>query len=179
MSFSGWKGPRRIATLWKDIGRLLCASCNFYRPIMLCKWTYIVISKVCDCKEIKSVHLKRNLSWIFIGWIDAEAEVPILWPPDVKNWPIGKNADVGKDWRHVQKEMTENEMVGWHHRLNGFEFEHLPVLVMDRKPGVLQSMGSKKKKLGMTERLNWTEALGMFCVCRFSSETAAIFYSPS
>ena len=126
MSFSGWKGPRRIATLWKDIGRLLCASCNFYRPIMLCKWTYIVISKVCDCKEIKSVHLKRNLSWIFIGWIDAEAEVPILWPPDVKNWPIGKNPDAGKDWRQEEKGTTEDEMVGWHHRLNAHEFEQAP-----------------------------------------------------
>ena len=75
------------------------------------------------CKEIKSVHPKGNPPWIFIGKTDAEAETIILWPPDTKNWLIGKDLDVGKDWRQEEKGMTEDDMVGWHHRLNGHEFE--------------------------------------------------------
>ena len=76
-----------------------------------------------DCKEIKSVHPKGDQSWIFIRRTDAEAETPILWPPDGKNWFIGRDPDAGKDWTQEEKEMTENEMVGWHHWLNGHEFE--------------------------------------------------------
>ena len=76
-----------------------------------------------DCKEIQSVHSKGNQSWIFIGKTDAKAETPILWPPDVKNWLIGKDPDAGKDWRWEEKKMTEDEMVGWHHGLNGHKFE--------------------------------------------------------
>ena len=74
-----------------------------------------------DSKEIKSVNFKGNQPWIFTGRTDAEA--PILWPPDVKSWPIGKDRDAGKDWRQEEKGTTEDEMVGWHHRLNGPEFE--------------------------------------------------------
>ena len=78
-------------------------------------------------EELKSllmnVHLKGNQFWIFIGRTDAEPETPILWPPDVKNWLTGKDPDAGKDWRWEEKGMTEYEMVGWHHRLNGHEFE--------------------------------------------------------
>ena len=76
-----------------------------------------------DFKEIKPVHPKGNQSWIFIGRTDAEAETPILWPPDVKNWLTGKDPDAGKDWRQEEKGMTEDEMVGWHHQLDGHEFE--------------------------------------------------------
>ena len=76
-----------------------------------------------DFKEIQSVHPKGNQSWIFIGRTDAEAETLILWPPDVKNWLIGKDSDAEKDWRQEEKGMTEDEMVVWHHRLNGHEFE--------------------------------------------------------
>jgi len=76
--------------------------------------------------RIKPVNPKGNQSWIFIGRTDAEAEAPILWPPDVKNWLTGKDPDAGKDWRKEEKGMTENEMVGWHHRLNGHEFEKAP-----------------------------------------------------
>ena len=76
-----------------------------------------------DCKEIQPVHPKGNKSWIFIGRTDVEADTPILWPPDVKNWLIGKDPDPGKDWRQEEKGMTEDEMVGWHHRLNGHESE--------------------------------------------------------
>ena len=76
-----------------------------------------------DCKEIKPVHPKGNQSWIFTGRTDAEAEAPILWPRDVKNWLTGKDPDAGKDWRWEEKGMTEDEMIGWHHWLNGHEFE--------------------------------------------------------
>ena len=76
-----------------------------------------------DCKEIKPVYPKGNQSWIFIGRTDAEAEIPILWPPDVKSWLTGKDPDAGQDWGQEEKGMTENEMVGWHHQLDGHEFE--------------------------------------------------------
>ena len=71
----------------------------------------------------QSVHPKGNQYWIFNGRTDAEAETPVLWPPDVKSWLIWKDPDPGKDWRQEEKGMTEDEMVGWHHRLNGHEFE--------------------------------------------------------
>ena len=76
-----------------------------------------------DSKDIKAVSPKGNQSWIFIGRTDAKAETPILWSPDAKNWLIGKDPDARKDWRREEKGMTEDEMVGWHHRLNGHEFE--------------------------------------------------------
>ena len=74
-----------------------------------------------DCKEIKPVNPKGNQSWIFIGMTDTEAEAPILWPPDVKNWLSGKDPDAGKDWRQEEKGTTEDEMIGWHHWLVGHE----------------------------------------------------------
>ena len=73
-----------------------------------------------DCKEIQPVHPKGNQSWIFIGRTDAEAETPILWPLDAKNW---KDPDSGKDWRQEEKGSTKDKLVGWHHWLNGHEFE--------------------------------------------------------
>ena len=91
-----------------------------------CFWTVVLektLESPLDSKEIQPVHPKGNQTWIFIGRTDAEAETPILWPPDVKNWLIGKDADVGKDWWQEEKGTTEDEMVGWHHRLTGHEFE--------------------------------------------------------
>ena len=76
-----------------------------------------------DCKEIQPVHPKGNQSWMFIGRTDAEAETPVLWPLDVKNWLIWKDPDAGQDWRQEEKGTTEDEMAGWHHQLNGHEFE--------------------------------------------------------
>ena len=76
-----------------------------------------------NCSEIKLVNPKENQSWIFIESTDAEAEAPIFWPPDVKNWLIRKNPDAGEDWRQEEKGTTEDKMVGWHHRLDGHEFE--------------------------------------------------------
>ena len=101
-------------------------------------WTVVLektLESPSDCKEIKAVLLKGNQSWIFIGRTDAEAEAPVLWPPDVKNWLIGKSPDAGKDWRQ-KKGMTEDKMFGWHHWLNGREFEQTPGIVKDREAGV-------------------------------------------
>ena len=91
-----------------------------------CFWTVVLektLQSPLDCKEIQPVHPKGDQSWIFIGRTDAEAETPILWPPDVKSWLIWKNPDARKDWRWEGKGTTEDELVGWHHQLNGHEFE--------------------------------------------------------
>ena len=90
-------------------------------------WTMVLektLESLLDCKKIKPVNLKGNQSWIFIGRTDAEAEAPVLWPPDVNNWLTGKDPDAGKDWRQEEKGMTEDEMVGWYHQLCGHGFEH-------------------------------------------------------
>ena len=107
-----------------------------------------------DGKEIKPVHPKGNQSWIFNGKTDAKAETPILWPPDAKNWLTGKDPDAGKDWRQEEKGMTEDEIVGWHHQLNGHEFE--------QAPGIGDGQGSLAccsprgcKESDMTEWLKW------------------------
>ena len=94
-----------------------------------CFWTVVLkktLEHPLDCKEIQPVHPKGDQSWIFIGRTDAEAETSVLWPPDAKNWLIWKDPDAGKDWRQEEKNMTEDEMIGWHHWLNGHESEHAP-----------------------------------------------------
>ena len=93
-----------------------------------CFWTVVLektLESPLDCKEIQPVHPKGNQFWIFIGGNDDKAEAPILWPPDAKSWLIRKDPDAGTDWRQ-EKMMTEDKMVGWHHRLNGHEFEQAP-----------------------------------------------------
>ena len=106
-----------------------------------------------DCKEIQLVNPKGNQSWIFIGRTDAEG--PILWPPDAKKWLIGKDPDSGKDWRREEKRMTEDEMVGWHHQLNGHEFEQAP-RVGDGQGSLACCSPWSGKELDMTE---WTELM--------------------
>ena len=87
----------------------------------------ILLDKISlDCKEIKPVCPKGNKSWIFIGKTDAETETLLLWPGDEKSWLIGKDPDAGKDWRQEEKRTTEDKLVGWHHRLSGYEFEQAP-----------------------------------------------------
>ena len=98
-------------------------------PKNWCFWIVVLeetLESALDCKEIKPVHPKGNQSWIFIGRTDAETEAPILWPPAVKSWLIGKDPDAGKDWKQEEKGMTEDERVGWHHRLNEHQFEQAP-----------------------------------------------------
>ena len=107
-----------------------------WEPKNWCFWTVVLektLESPLDSKEIKPVSPKGNQSWIFIGRTDAEAETPILWPPDVKSWLIWKHLDAGKDWRQEENGMTEEEMVGWHHWLNGHEFGKLWVLRIDRE----------------------------------------------
>ena len=91
-----------------------------------CFWTVMLektLESALDSKEIQPVHPKGDQSWIFIGKTDAEAETPVLWPRDVKNWLIGKDPDAGEDWGQEEKGTPEDEMIGWHHRLDGHEFE--------------------------------------------------------
>ena len=111
-----------------------------------------------DSKEIQSVNLKGNQPWLFIGRTEAEAETPMLWPHDAKNWLIGKDPDAGKDWRWKEKGMTEDEMVGWHHWLNGHEFEQ--TLGVGDGHGSLaccSPWGSQRVRDNWGTELNWSK----------------------
>ena len=121
------------------------------------------LKSLLDCKEIQPVHPKGDQSWVFIGRTYVEAESPVLWPLDAKNWLICKDPDAGKDWGQEEKGTTEDEMVGWHHRLNGHGFEWTPG-VGDGQGGLACYSSWGRKESDMTERLNWTEVkcLGLF-----------------
>ena len=133
-------------------------------------WTVVLektLESPLDCKEIQPVHPKGNQSEIFIGRTDVEAETPILGPLDAKNWLIGKDPDAGKDWRQ-EKGTTEDEMVGWHHQLDGHEFESTAG-VGDGQGGLACCSLWGHKELDTTEWLNWTVILELVfcsqCVC--------------
>ena len=130
-----------------------------WAPKNWCFWT-VVLEKTLeghlDCKEIQPVHPKGDQSWVFIGGTDVEAETPILWPPGAKNWLIWRDPDARKDWRQEEKGMTEDEMVGWHHRLNGHRLEWTPG-VGDGQGGLACCGLSGCKESDTTERLNWTQ----------------------
>ena len=130
-------------------------------PKNWCFWAVVLektLESPLDCKEIQPVHPKENQSWVFIGKTDVEAETPILWPPDAKSWLIWKDADAGKDWRREEKGLTEDEMVGWHHRLNGHEFEETPGV--GNGQGVLACYSPwGRKESDTTEQLNWTDTV--------------------
>ena len=125
------------------------------------------LESLLDSKEIKLVNPKWNQSCIFTGRTDTKAETPILWPPDAKNWLIGKDLDDGKDWRQKEQGMKEDEMAVWHHQLGGHEFE--------QAPGVGDGQGSLAccspwdcKESHMTEWVNWTECFLVIRSCIFS-----------
>ena len=124
-----------------------------------CFWT-VVLEKTLEsplgCKEIQQVHPIGNQSWVFIGRTDAEAETPVLWPPDGKSWLIGKYPHAGRDWGQEEKGTTEDEMAGWHHQLDGHEFEWTPG-VGDGQGGLACCDSQGRKELDMTVQLNWTE----------------------
>ena len=103
-----------------------------------------------------TVHSKRDQYWVFIRRTDAKAETPILWPPHAKSWLIGKDCDAGRDWRQAEKKMTEDEMAGRHHWLEGHEFEWTP-RAGDGQGGLACCNSWGRKESDTTERLNWTE----------------------
>ena len=136
---------------------------------IVCFWTVVLektLESLLDCKEIKAVSPKGNQSWIFIGRTDVEAEAPILWPPDAKNWLLGKDPDAGKDWEQEKKGMTKDEMVGWHHQFDGHKFE--------QAPGDAEGQGSLAccspwgcKESDMTEQLNWSDWIQVIMLTEF------------
>jgi len=137
-----------------------------WAPKNWCFWTVVLektLESPLDCKDIKPVHPKGNQSWLFIGRTDAEAEAPIFWPPAAKNWLTGKDPDAGKDWRQEEKGMAEDEMVGWHHQLNGHEFEQA-LGVGAGQGGLACCSPWGCKESDMTEQLNWTD-LCYQCYC--------------
>ena len=109
-----------------------------------------------DCKEIQPVHSEGDQPWVFFGRNDAKAETPVLWPPHVKSWFIGKDFDVGRDWEQEEKGTTEDEMAGWHHWLNGCESKWTPG-VGDGQGGLVCCDSWGCKESDTTEQLNWTE----------------------
>ena len=125
-----------------------------------CFWT-VVLEKTfespLDCKEIQPVHPKGDHSWVFIGRTDVEGETPILWLPDAKSWLIGKDPDAGKDWGQEEKRMTEGEMAGWHHWLNGHGFGWTPGVGDVREAWCAAVHGVTKNwtRLSKWTELNW------------------------
>ena len=124
-----------------------------------CFWTVVLektLESPLDCKEIQPIQSEGDQPWVFFGRNDAKAEPPILWPPDVNNWLIWKDPDAGKDWRQEEKGTTEDEMVGWHHLLNGHDFKQAPG-VGDGHGSLVCCSPSGYKVLDTTEWLNWTK----------------------
>ena len=126
-----------------------------------CFWP-VVLEKTLEsplgCKETKPVNPKLNQSWIFIGRTDAEAETPILWTPDAKNWLIWKDSDSGTDWRQKENGTTEDEMVGWHHWLDGHELQQAPG-VGDGQGVLMWCSPWGCKESDTIEQLNWSESM--------------------
>ena len=130
-----------------------------WAPKNWCFWTVVLektLESPFDCKEIQLVHSEGDQSWVFFGRTDANVETPILWPAHVKSWLIGKDSDAGRDWGQEEKGTTEDEMAGWHHRLDGREFEWT-LGVGDGQGGLACCNSWGRKDSDMTERLNWTE----------------------
>ena len=124
-----------------------------------CIWSVVLektLESPLDCREIQPVHPKGGQSWVFIGRTDAKTGTPILWPPHVNCWLIGKDPDAGRDWGQEEKGMTEDEMAGWHHQLDGHEFEWT-LGVGDGQGSLACYSPWGRKDSDMTEWLNWTE----------------------
>ena len=128
-------------------------------PKNWCFWTVLLektLESPLDCKKIQPVHSEGDQSWVLIGRTDVKAETPILWPPHTKSWLIGKDSDARWDWGQEEKGMTEDEMTGWHHRLDAHEFEWTPG-VGDGQGGLACCNSWGCKESDTTERPNWTE----------------------
>ena len=124
-----------------------------------------------DCKEIQPVHPKGDQSWVFIGRTEVEAEAVILWPPNTKNWLLGKDPDAGKDRRQEEKGMTEDKMTGRHHWLDGQAWASSRSWWKTGKPGVLQSMGSQRVGHDWVTELNW-QRKQIFVYCGWNYKLA-------
>ena len=122
-----------------------------------------------DCKEIQPVHSEGDQPWDFFGRNDAKAETPVLWPPQAKSWLIGKDSDAGRDWGQEEKGTTEDEMVGWHHWLDGHESEWTPG-VDDGQGGLACCDSWGRKESDTTERLNWRESYSSPHLCSYNSQ---------
>ena len=130
-----------------------------WAPKNWCFWTVVLektLESPLDSKEIQPVHPQGGQSWVFFGRNDAKAGTPVLWPPHVKSWLIGKDPDAGRDWGQEEKGTTEDEMAGWHHWPNGRESERTPG-VGDGQGGLVCCDSWGCRELDTTERLNWTE----------------------
>ena len=128
-----------------------------------CFWTVVLektLESPLDCKEIQPVHPKGDQPWVFFGRNDAKTETPVLWPPHAKSWLIGKDSDAGRDWGQEEKGTTEDEMAGWHHRLDGCEsWVNSWRWWWTGRPGVLQFMGWQRAGCDWATELNWTEGV--------------------
>ena len=150
--------------LWFFRGRVCMWELDYkesWMPKNWCFWTVMLektLENPLDCKDINPVHPKGDQSWVFIGRTDVEAETPVLWPPHVKSWLTGKNPDAGRDWGQEEKGTTEDEMVGWHHQLNGNGFGWT-LGVGDGQGGLVCCKFMGSQELDMTKQLNWTDAV--------------------
>ena len=131
-----------------------------WAPKNWCFWTVMLektLESPLDCKEIHQVHPKGDQPWVFIGRTDAEAETPLLWPPDAKSWLVGKDPDTGRDWGQEEKGTIEDEMAGWHQQLDGYEFEQT-LGVGDGQEGLACcNSWSRRVRHNWATELNWTE----------------------
>ena len=141
-------GKMIVLTLWIFVSKVI--SLLFNRLLEK------ALESPLDYKEIQPVHSKGDQPWVFFWRTEAKAETPILWPPHVKSWLIGKDSDAGRDWGQEEKGMTEDEMVGWHHRLDGCEFGWTPG-GGDGQGGLVCCDSWGCKESDMTEQLNWIE----------------------
>ena len=149
-----------------------------WAPKNWCFWTVVLeetLESPLDRKEIQPVSLKGNQPWIFIGRTDVEAETPILWPPDAKSWLIGKDPDAGKVWGQEEKGTTEDEVVGWHHWLDGHGFGYT-LGVGDGQGGLVCCSSWVRKESDMTEWLNWTELSVKWSIsCHINKQDVTVF----